>query len=307
MLTSDGKIAGVVSIFAKQACKAFPIEQERALVNFATMAMCDLMPPSPNTMNGTFTDIQNTLATAQSNIKDANEADAVTIDRASCSSISTLSTDILEENLISAGLVAEALFAAELWARLLGLDAIYAVQVEPSRDFMTAEELREPGAISLRLVVNYGLEDGVAFDPHYHLQALRSECLYWQVEDAKLVAGGQIGRVITLPMSRHAQPWQTRGLVFGAFKKVGADGKLPEHTSEDIVKEATKLRECADILLKILVKRCQALPAKRADTEPSSPTTYVDPDAIHASKRSLDAGERMAKRAVQAELQCLPF
>lgn len=165
---------------------------------------------------------------------------------------------------------AEARFAAEFWAKYLGFDAIYAVELIPKRLFMTEEELTAPAGVETRMLASYGLQEPVNFDVPMHLNVLRtSGALLWENNNC---TAEEYSRGFMMPLQFDFGMLELRssGVVFGAFRKTPQDGDaLPMLSSAEI----ERLRQAARVLKDILYKSSsERRPSQCRMEPPPSPT-----------------------------------
>jgi hypothetical protein len=198
----------------------------------------------------------------------------------------------------------EAKFAAEFWAKNLGFDAVYAVELRPRKPFMTDAELKSPGGMRIRILISYGLVDGVDIDIPIHLQALRARDAITYENDSG--DGYSRGFMMSMVPENAFKQSRSRGVVFGAFRKAPKDGSvLPNLSSAEI----DRLSNACGVLKNILYKpNSSECPSRSQSEPPSSPSAYPANEAIELGKFSLDAGKRqVANRRKRINRQPLPL
>jgi hypothetical protein len=145
----------------------------------------------------------------------------------------------------SVGFQAEARFAAEFWAKNLGLDAIYAIELIPKGKSMRTLQLIAPGDVETRILVAYGLPDTINFDIPVHLNVLRgSGAFTWHDKNATSKEYSR-GFMMSLLFENGALDNRSSGVVFGAFRK------RPEKLKSA---EVERLQRVANVLEDILSK-----------------------------------------------------
>lgn len=257
--------------------------------------MAKAIPVEPllayDSMTDTFSDIEDALVTAQTNIDQAHMSFVDDTQNSPRESIAgSLSTDVSSEDRYDSDARAEALFAAEFWACRLKFDVIYAVRLDPMEDFLSEEQLQQPENFRLTTLVSYGINDDTNYDINIHLHTLRSDgALVWHKKDG---IPGEYSRGFLMRMAREPGPIQTctHGIIFAAFRKVSASGnETAKLDSKDIV----KLQSAAQILKRILTKPVSDSLPKRSNTMPSRASIpFPANEAQEIGKFSLDAGVR---------------
>jgi hypothetical protein len=179
---------------------------------------------------------------------------------------------------------AEAKFAAEFWAKNLGFDTIYAVELIPKKLFMNDTELTTPGGVETRLLLSYGLQEPVNFDIRMHLNVLRgSGGMTWE-NNFGMPAEYSRGFMMPLNFAFGMLDYRSAGVVFGAFRKTPQDAQDQTKLS---AADIDRLRQAARVLRNILQKSASSRRPSCTQTElPPSPT----PKAHHSS-HSADMGK----------------
>jgi hypothetical protein len=199
--------------------------------------------------------------------------------------VASVSTDDSGDDL-AVELQTEARFAAEFWAKNIGFDAVYAVELKPRRSHLSDAELKAPGGMRVRILVSCGLNDGVDIDVPIHLQALRARGAITYENDSG--DGYSRGFMMSMVPERAFKQSKSRGIVFGAFRKAPKDGSiLPNLSSSEIDRLSQACMVLRDILYKSSSSGC---PSRSRSEPPSSPSAYPANEAVEVGKYSLDAG-----------------
>ncbi|KAI9746143.1 MAG: hypothetical protein M1818_000824 [Claussenomyces sp. TS43310] len=203
--------------------------------------------------------------------------------------INSVYSDITTGNTESLDTHVEAGFAAAFWARNLGFDTVYAVEICPSQALMTDKELKAPGGMLMRLVVSYGLEEDVSFSASMHLQALRTTGVVIWDDDGSCPGEYRRGFMMALAYDKAVPQDRSRGLIFGAFRKTPENGELAAVIT---TVEINRLRDAAMVLKKILMKPMKIHP-RRCQTAPSSPSGFLADEATEVDKHSLEQAPKI--------------
>ena len=182
--------------------------------------------------------------------------------------------------------MAEAAFACAFSAQSLGYDLIYAVEIHPTRQFMTDKDLHAPGGLQKKILVAYGLEHPMELSSDIHIRVVRSRG-YETWENHRPTYDKEEYRTgYLIPLDTEGGPRRLRssGIVLGAFRKAKhANGVLSPAA------EIERLLDAAHVLRQILLKPTVRRKPKRSNTEPSAPRPYPANEAIEVGKYSFDA------------------
>jgi hypothetical protein len=189
-------------------------------------------------------------------------------DRATVSSFTA--SKISDKKQVPADAIGEASFAAEFWAKHLGFDTIYAVELIPNKLFMTEDELKAPGAIEARIMVSYGLQELINFDIPMHLDVLRATgAMTWENTNGSSKEYS-IGFMMPLKVNPSMLEFRSIGVVFGAFRKTTEDVKQRARISSAEIK---RLQQAARVLKNILRKSAPVKMSSQRETAfPPTPT-----------------------------------
>jgi hypothetical protein len=192
---------------------------------------------------------------------------------------------------------AEATFALELWCRNLGYDAMYAVELRPSRPQMTTEELLAPNGLNFNLLVSFGFDGAITFDPKWHLGVIRSDDpRYMDGHSGKKIDGWAEAYLFPIRHDGAATQHRTRGTVFAAYRKFSQGGGIFKPTSEV---DYERLMDAALALTDILYKPSPREP-QPAKVETNLPTiTYHGNSSSEIANLSLEASLSRALNNIQ--------
>jgi hypothetical protein len=183
----------------------------------------------------------------------------------------------------------EANFAVELWAKRLCFDVIYVVELIPTANFLSDEELKQPGGMETRLLTSYGLTSDLVLDIGLHLAILRSkgDATVWENNS---IEGYSRGLLMPLTMSgnEHSEKCSS-GVIFGAFRKMK---DISVNTAGITGSELERLVSVGWMLESIVRKGSQSRRPSHANSEPppSLFENYPANEATEIGKHSLDAG-----------------
>jgi hypothetical protein len=202
--------------------------------------------------------------------------------------MASISTSISSHSRDVQDTMAEAAFACAFSAQNLGYDLIYAVEIKPTRQFMTDAELHTPGGLQKRILVAYGLERPLELSSDVHIRVVRSRGYETWENHRSTYEQDEYRTGYLIPICTEGGPRRLRssGIIFGAFRKAKHDiGGIPSPAAD-----MERLLDAAQVLKEILLKPTIRPKPKRSNTEPSAPRPYPANEAVEVGKFSLDAG-----------------
>lgn len=144
----------------------------------------------------------------------------------------------------------EAAYACSYQAQTMGFDLIYAVEIKPTRQFMSDQELLGPNGLHKRILVAYGLTKRLELASEMHIRVLRSRGgQHWKSNLAHTRFGEgdyQTGLLISILSEGGPKRFRSSGIVVGAFRKPGrpaSSERSPAADMERLVEFGQQLRD----------------------------------------------------------------